>query len=84
MSDHFFDKPESRLYIKTQNYKAIIYWRGRNIKTRYKTFCLGHSLGAHVCGFMGNSGNEILGNGKKALDRIIGLDPAGKLVLILW
>ena len=27
---------------------------------------------------MGNSGNEILGNGKKALDRIIGLDPAGK------
>ena len=48
------------------------------MKTHYKTFCVGHSLGAHVCGFMGKSGNEMLGDSTKALDRIIGLDPAGK------
>ena len=35
-----------------------------------KTFCVGHSLGAHVCGFTGKT---------KQLDGIIGLDPAGPI-----
>ena len=30
-----------------------------------------------MCGFMGRTGNEFLRDGKKALDRIIALDPAG-------
>ena len=25
----------------------------------YTTFCIGHSLGAHVCGFIGNSSNMV-------------------------
>ena len=33
-----------------------------------KTFCVGHSLGSHVCGFTGKT---------KKLDGIIALDPAG-------
>ena len=33
-----------------------------------RTFCIGHSLGAQVCGFAGKT---------KQLDVIIGLDPAG-------
>ena len=49
----------------------------RYIKRSHKTFCVGVSLGAHVCGFMGTYGNELLGDGTKALDRIIALDPAG-------
>ena len=35
-----------------------------------KTFCIGHSLGAHVCGFAGKT---------RILDGIIGLDPAGPI-----
>ena len=35
-----------------------------------KTFCLGHSAGAHVCGFAGKT---------RKLDGIIGLDPAGPI-----
>ena len=37
-----------------------------------KTFCVGHSLGAHVCGFMGRESNV-------QLDKIIGMDPAGPI-----
>ena len=33
-----------------------------------KTFCVGHSLGSHVCGFTGKT---------KTLDGIIAIDPAG-------
>ena len=46
-------------------------------ETEHKTFCVGHDLGAHACGFMGRTGNEFLKDGKKALDRIIALDPSG-------
>ena len=35
-----------------------------------KTLCVGHSLGAHVCGFTGKT---------KLLDEIFGLDPAGPI-----
>lgn len=35
-----------------------------------KTFCIGHSAGAHVCGFAGKT---------RILDGIIGLDPAGPI-----
>ena len=35
-----------------------------------KTFCIGHSLGSHVCGFTGKT---------RKLDGIIGLDPAGPI-----
>ena len=41
----------------------------RTVTTR--TLCLGHSLGAHVCGFMGKT---------TSVDRIIGMDPAGKYI----
>ena len=37
-----------------------------------KTFCVGHSLGAHVCGFMGRESDV-------PLEKIIGMDPAGPL-----
>jgi hypothetical protein len=39
-----------------------------------RTHCIGHSLGAHACGF---AGKEI------KLKRITGLDPAGKLIIYL-
>ena len=35
-----------------------------------KSFCIGHSLGAHVCGFAGKT---------TQLDGILGLDPAGPI-----
>ncbi len=37
---------------------------------KLRAHCVGHSLGAHVCGFAGK---------KVKLDRITGLDPAGPL-----
>ena len=43
----------------------------------YSTFCVGHSLGAHVCGFMGKTTNEYLPQDQR-LTRIIAMDPAGK------
>jgi hypothetical protein len=44
---------------------------------KIKTFCIGHSLGAHLCGFFGKM-VKIL-NPKFPLDKIIGLDPAGPI-----
>ena len=41
--------------------------------TTTRTLCVGHSLGAHVCGFMGKT---------TTVDRIIGMDPAGKYILL--
>ena len=38
-----------------------------------RTLCVGHSLGAHVCGFMGKETH---------VDRIIGMDPAGKFIIL--
>ena len=35
-----------------------------------KSFCIGHSLGSHVCGFTGKA---------RKLTGIIGLDPAGPI-----
>ncbi len=40
-----------------------------------KTFCVGHSLGAQVCGFMGKSLRSEYN--EPELDGIIGIDPAG-------
>jgi hypothetical protein len=42
------------------------------------THCIGHSLGAHACGFMGKALKQI---SELPLDRITGLDPAGPLFL---
>ena len=42
---------------------------------QYSTFCVGHSLGAHVCGFMGKTTNTYQ---IPSLTRIIAMDPAGK------
>jgi len=39
--------------------------------------CIGHSLGAHVCGFLGQAVKEDTKYGKPILERITGLDPAG-------
>ena len=61
-------------YIKEKKLQST---HDRITKLHHNTICIGHSLGAHVCGFMGNTGNELLGDDKKALDRIIALDPAG-------
>ena len=36
--------------------------------------CIGHSLGAHTCGFFGNA---LVTDGRKPLDRISAMDPAG-------
>merc|ERR1712226_231733 len=41
-----------------------------------KTFCVGHSLGGHMCGFFGKMANRLLDTGK-GLRKIIALDPAG-------
>ena len=41
-----------------------------DLQPALKSFCIGHSLGAHVCGFTGKANQ---------LDAIIGLDPAGPL-----
>ena len=37
---------------------------------KLKSFCIGHSLGSHVCGFTGKT---------KKLDGILGVDPAGPI-----
>ena len=63
-----FDSPKEKKLQSTHN---------DSIKPHHETICVGHSLGAHVCGFMGNTGNALLGDDTKALDRIIALDPAG-------
>ena len=39
-------------------------------KQNIKSFCIGHSLGGHVCGFTGKT---------KQLDGIIAIDPAGPI-----
>ena len=41
-----------------------------SIKQNVKSFCVGHSLGGHVCGFTGKT---------KKLDGIIAIDPAGPI-----
>ena len=43
-----------------------------------ETYCIGFSLGAHVCGFFGKILKERLGE-KYKLTKIIGLDPAGPI-----
>ena len=45
--------------------------------------CIGHSLGAHVCGFLGKNVNSKIESGifKSKLGRVTGLDPAGPLFL---
>ena len=42
------------------------------------THCIGHSLGAHVCGFAGQAFQQ----NNRTMDRISGLDPAGPLFLV--
>jgi len=45
-----------------------------HLNSRPSLHCIGHSLGAHVCGFLSNKLQE---NGGRRLERITGLDPAG-------
>merc|ERR550519_1340256 len=42
----------------------------RKLKPKTRFHCIGHSLGAHICGFVGK---------ETAIDRISGMDPAGPL-----
>ena len=44
-----------------------------------KTFCIGHSLGSHVCGFFGKMAKRLMISDNYSLEKIIGLDPAGPL-----
>ena len=39
--------------------------------------CIGHSLGAHTCGFLGNAIKDDESYKKASLDRITAMDPAG-------
>ena len=47
-----------------------------------KTFCVGHSLGSHLCGFFGKMANKLEVNGK-GLHKIIAMDPAGPIFQFL-
>ena len=44
------------------------------LNSRPSLHCVGHSLGAHVCGFLSN---KLQQNGGRRMERITGLDPAG-------
>ncbi|TRY70305.1 hypothetical protein TCAL_02452 [Tigriopus californicus] len=49
----------------------------RDVNPNLYLHCIGHSLGAHACGFLGK---KLTDNPKtKQLDRLSGLDPAGPL-----
>merc|ERR1712130_257720 len=45
-----------------------------HLSSRPSLHCIGHSLGAHVCGFMSN---KLLEKRGRRMERITGLDPAG-------
>ena len=50
----------------------------RDISTlTYKTYCIGHSLGSHLCGFFGKMTRTL--NKNKPIYKIIGIDPAGPI-----
>ena len=57
---------------------ALVTQNIRNIKTPLTIHCIGHSLGAHACGFLGKALATL---SAPPLDRITGLDPAGPLFL---
>jgi hypothetical protein len=42
-----------------------------------KTYCIGHSLGAHLCGFFSKMRKKL--NPKFPLQKILGMDPAGPI-----
>ena len=44
---------------------------------RFKTMCIGFSLGAHQCGFFGKMSKKL--SQHLTLDKIVGLDPAGPI-----
>ena len=46
----------------------------QQLSSRPSLHCIGHSLGAHVCGFLSNKLQENVG---RRMERITGLDPAG-------
>jgi len=46
------------------------------LNSRPSIHCVGHSLGAHICGFLSNKLQEEK-NGGRRIERITGLDPAG-------
>ena len=53
--------------------KQVILARNSN---SFKTYCIGHSLGSHLCGFFGKMSKKL---GNLTVDKIIGLDPAGPI-----
>ena len=61
--------------------KTLIRNSPNQIQENIKTYCIGHSLGAQVCGFFGKNFQKkgILENGDDGLNGIIGLDPAGPI-----
>ena len=50
---------------------------------RVTIHCIGHSLGAHVCGFLGQAVKEDTKYEKPILERITGMDPAGPYFLMI-
>ena len=51
--------------VSTHNSKAL------------KTYCIGHSLGSHLCGFFGKMSKKL--DKDLTVEKIIGLDPAGPI-----
>ena len=52
---------------------------GKDSDLHVKTYCIGHSLGSHVCGFFGKMMKRLTASDDYYLEKIIGLDPAGPL-----
>ena len=49
----------------------------KELSIKWTIHCIGHSLGAHVCGFLGQAVKEDTKYDKPILERITGMDPAG-------
>ena len=76
--DFDYDSAYNRAAANTRYIGAVTQRFIRNLeithRSKVKVHCIGHSLGAHACGFLGN---EMEDDTKEKLWRITGLDPAG-------
>ena len=61
-------------YIGLATHRSIQCLQTKNRLPKLEVHCIGHSLGAHVCGFVGNALESSTGS---KMFRVTGLDPAG-------